>query len=55
MKEDLQTLIDAVYEFAGRPTRDGAKKLRDLAAELEFKHLADDGKKRITGEENENC
>jgi hypothetical protein len=31
----LRQLIDAVYVWAGRPTRDGAKTLRALAASLE--------------------
>jgi hypothetical protein len=33
-KDNLQRLADAVYIWAGRPTKDGAKNLRKLAAEL---------------------
>jgi hypothetical protein len=34
-KDKLIKLIDAVNEWAGRPTKDGAKNLRDLAYSLD--------------------
>ena len=37
LKKDLTTLIAQVYKWAGRPTRDGAKKLRNVANECELK------------------
>ena len=37
-RNDLATLIDAVYVWAGRPSKDGAKNLRALAYELGVKN-----------------
>jgi hypothetical protein len=34
-RDKLIKLIDAVNEWAGRPTKDGAKNLRDLAYSLD--------------------
>lgn len=36
---DLKLLIDKVYEWASRPTKNGAKDLRAFAAKLENDHL----------------
>lgn len=38
LKNDLGILIKAVNEWAGRPTKDGAKMLRALASEIEEDH-----------------
>lgn len=38
MLKDLKDLINKVHEWAGRPTKDGAKLLRDFAGELETKY-----------------
>lgn len=35
---DLKKLIEKVFEWASRPTRDGASNLRNFATELEEKH-----------------
>jgi hypothetical protein len=34
LKEDLKILTDAVFEWASRPTRDGAKELRNIASNI---------------------
>lgn len=38
LKTDLTKLIKQVYVWAGRPTKDGADLLRNLAAEIEHAH-----------------
>ncbi len=39
-QEKLTKLIDAVFEWASRPTKDGAKNLRDLADSLDPRHMS---------------
>lgn len=34
-QDKLLKLIDAIFEWAGRPTKDGAKNLRDLVDSLD--------------------
>jgi DNA repair exonuclease SbcCD ATPase subunit len=42
-KAHLKTLIEAVYKWAARPTKDGAKELRRIAAEIDYKAVHETG------------
>lgn len=37
--QDTKELIDHVYKWAGRPTKDGAKNLRNYAGEIENEYF----------------
>jgi len=45
-QDKLIKLIDAVFEWAGRPTKDGAKNLRDLADSLDPRNSSSFGSDR---------
>lgn len=40
IRNDLTTLIDAVHLWAGRPTKDGAKDLLELASQIETAYFS---------------